>query len=71
MKVAQLTDTETGRVVAVAVVLTPKDRENIANMAPEATVYACFEEGVSKERISGWLDFLKNEDNAPPATEVN
>lgn len=43
----------------VAVVLTEKDRENIANMAPGATVYCVFPDDASVPLIQAWLESLK------------
>lgn len=54
---------ESGNDRAVAVVLSEKDRENIANMVPGATVYASFPDAMDRddilERLQSWLDDLK------------
>lgn len=39
----------------IAVELTAKDRENIANMHPDATRYGCFPNGMSTEDMREWL----------------
>lgn len=48
-----------GEDVPVAVILTDKDRENIANMAPGATIYCVFPDDVPVPVIQQWLDVLK------------
>lgn len=44
---------------AIAVVLTAKDRENIANMHPDATCYIQFEGRVPREEAERHGDELK------------
>lgn len=39
----------------IAVELTAKDRENIANMHPDATRYGCFPHGMSSDDMREWL----------------
>lgn len=39
----------------VMVLLTPKDKANIANMPPKATRYACFHEKSDPEAIKRWM----------------
>lgn len=48
-----------GEQVPVAVILTDKDRENIANMAPGATIYCVFPDSIAVPVIQQWLDKLK------------
>jgi hypothetical protein len=65
MKIAVKSDHGTvlyGPESVIAVVLTRKDRENIANMLPEATVYCTFPDDPAPDReaISDWLQTLKD-----------
>jgi hypothetical protein len=49
---------------SIAVVLTPKDKENIANMHPDATIYCCFPDSHPVgyvALIQRWLEQLKKE----------
>lgn len=48
-----------GRTLAVAVVLTDGDKRNIANMHPEATLYACIEGDVPRDQSEPWCDAVK------------
>ena len=43
----------------IAVVLSDKDKENIANMAKEADTYCVYPDVISPEEISTWLKFIK------------
>lgn len=40
----------------VMVILTPKDKENIANMEPSATKYCAFPAGIDPEVIKAWME---------------
>jgi hypothetical protein len=44
-----------GQEAPVMVVLTPKDKENIANMAPEATAYCCYPDGMDDGEVLQWM----------------
>lgn len=46
-------------VVPVAVILTQTDRENIARMPAEATIYCGFPNGIEVGQVNRWLDTLK------------
>lgn len=48
-----------GNDVPVAVILTPKDKENIASMHPDATIYCVYPDSIPPDRIQVWLDDLK------------
>lgn len=48
----------------VAVILTDKDKQNIASMAPGATVYASFPDDWHPNTIAEWLDLLKRSEGA-------
>ena len=43
----------------IMVELTPKDKENIANMSPEATKYAELPDTWSKEQCYEWMEAVK------------
>jgi hypothetical protein len=61
MKIATLTDVYSANDCPVAVILTKKDRENIANMHPEATVYAAFPDDTPIPDMQKWVEHLKAE----------
>ena len=42
--------------VPVMVILSEKDKENIANMLPEATKYCAYPEGTDRELIADWME---------------
>lgn len=58
MKIAYWRDSS-GGVVGVAVVLTEKDKANISNMHPDATVYAMLKDGMPREVVDQWMDRVK------------
>ena len=43
----------------IAIVLSDKDKENIANMARDADTYCVYPDTMSQEDISVWLKFVK------------
>lgn len=48
-----------GADLPVAVVLTEADKRNIANMAPDASVYCVFPDSFDVGEIQRWLEELK------------
>ncbi len=40
----------------IMVILGPKDKENISNMAPEATKYCCAPEGTSEKEMKRFME---------------
>ena len=42
--------------VPVMVILSDSDKENIANMLPEATKYCAYPEGTNRELITEWME---------------
>lgn len=49
-----------GEQTLVVVELTPEDRANIANMAPDATLYAEYPEWIVDDHVSRVLDRIKS-----------
>ena len=48
-----------GKEEIIMVILTPKDKENIANMHPEATRYCEYpEDKIPRKEVGKWMDEL-------------
>jgi hypothetical protein len=54
---------EDGKYLPIAVVLTQQDKENIANMAPDDTIYAQYpsELLLSEAQMREWIETLKRQ----------
>lgn len=49
----------------IMIILTPKDKSNIANMAPEATKYCAYPDNMSQESVKEWMSDLKQSNDIP------
>lgn len=55
-----------GNQIAFAIMLTPKDKENIASMAEDATIYCTFyddQDPAEIAEIEDWMESLKQQEH--------